>query len=130
MRGKFGISNMMISGRKTVVNGVEIDVPNGSSISVINGDVYIDNKKYTEGVLEDGKVVHITINGDVGNLKADCEVTVQGNVNGRVDSGMSVDVYGDVNGNVSSGMSIDIKGNQTGNVSAGMSVDIGTKIYK
>lgn len=128
----FKNNNVTVVGNKCSVNGKTISIPSGSSVSIENGTVYVNGKKYVENGLEDKEVVHLTINveGDVKRVDADCDVVINGSVKGNVNSGMSIDVDGNVDGDVRSGMSVDITGNQTGSVNAGMSVDIGTKVYK
>lgn len=94
--------------------------------------VYINGKEYTEEGLENKEVVHLTINvtGDVRRIEADCDLVINGNVNGNVKSGRSAEISGNVNGDVRSGMSMTIRGNQTGKANSGMSMTINNKIYK
>ena len=131
---KYVNNGTIMSGRNNTckVNGKTINVPNGASVSVANGKVYINGKEHTEDDLENKEVVHLTINveGDVKRVEADCELVVNGNVNGNVSSGMSANINGNVDGDVRAGMSVDIDGNQTGSVSSGMSTTIKNKIYR
>ncbi|MGL5346152.1 MAG: polymer-forming cytoskeletal protein, partial [Peptostreptococcaceae bacterium] len=94
---------------------------------------YIDGKKYTEDGLDNLEVVSLTINvleGSVGQVESECDLTINGNVKGNVHSGMSVDIEGNVEGDVRAGMSVDIEGNQTGSVNSDMSATIKNKIYR
>lgn len=131
---KYINNSVSMSGRnnKCVVNGKTINVPSGATVSVSNGKVYVNGKEYVEDGLDKLEVVHLTVNieGDARRVDSECEVVINGNVNGSIDSGMNVTVNGDVDGDISSGMSLTIKGNQTGSANSGMSMSIGTKVYK
>lgn len=67
----------------------------GSSVKVIDGDVYIDGKLVDK---QPGNR-QIVIHGDVGSLTSDQSVKVMGDVKGNVIAGGSVNV-GNVGGNV------------------------------
>ncbi|MBR2709950.1 hypothetical protein IKE72_02635 [Candidatus Saccharibacteria bacterium] len=118
------------------INGKRIDIPNGNSVSIINGDVFVDGRRYTENeslkqvniVIEGGcdslqvdSCDRVEVKGDVrGVLKAGGAVIVHGNALNMVDAGGSVNC-GDVSGDVDAGGSV-ICGNVSGSVDAGGSV--------
>jgi hypothetical protein len=84
-----------------VVNGIHIDAPDGASVRVINGTVFVDGKKTEGGKNEDG-VTKVVWEGPCGPLSADGEIVVKGDVYGNV-NGNSVTcnkVTGDVDANV------------------------------
>lgn len=125
-------SSIMQGGRTCNVNGVTIEVPEGASVSVSNGKVYINGKEYTENGLDELNVVHLTINatGDVRKVESDVNVVIEGNVFGNVEAGVNATISGNVIGDVEAGVKARIEGNQTGSVKSGVSVNIGTKIYR
>ena len=49
----------------------------GSSISIDHGQIIVDGKSIETGI---GNTVHVTINGDVGNIQCSGSVTVNGSV--------------------------------------------------
>lgn len=119
------------------VNGKTVNVPDGCTISVINGTVYVNGKAWEDqgeklvgrvtlditGTPLEIKVEH----GDVniahsvgGNVDAGGSVTVGGMVGGSVDAGGSV-TCGDVHGDVDAGGSVKC-GKVSGDVDAGGSV--------
>lgn len=118
------------------VNGKRISIPNGHSVSIINGDVFVDGRRYTDNenlkqvniVIEGGcdslqvdSCDRVEVKGDVrGVLKAGGAVIVHGNALNKVDAGGSV-TCGDVSGNVDAGGSVNC-GNVSGSVDAGGSV--------
>jgi hypothetical protein len=101
------------------VNGVEIECPDGASVSVINGQVIIN------GVAAGEKSNNITIDlkGTLISLRADRGSVTCENVTGNVDAGGSVNCK-DVGGSVDAGGSVDC-GNVGGDVEAGGSVKCG-----
>ena len=106
------------------INGKRISVPDGHSLSIINGVVFVDGKRYSED--EDVKQVNIVIEGSCGSLKVDnCEhIEVHGDVNGTVDTGGAVTVKGSVGGDVDAGGSVSC-GDVDGDVDAGGAVHCG-----
>lgn len=127
-------NSVVMSGRNNTcnVNGKTINVPNGAKITVANGKVYVNGKEYKEDGLDKLEVIHLTIKaeGDVRKIDSECEVVVEGNVNGNVYSEVSVNIQGDVNGDIDAGVNANVHGNQTGSVKAGVNVMIANKIYK
>ena len=105
------------------VNGVNIKVPNGASISVENGVLYIDGKKYEGEEVQDKEVVSVVIEGNVGNVNCACDITVNGNINGDIRASRDVDVK-NIIGNINAGRDVDVDGDVTGRVSAGRDIDI------
>lgn len=102
-----------------IVNGKSIRVL-GENISIINNQVYVDDKLIEEGL--EGNV-HITFEGDLASLVADGSVTVNGSVRGNVDTNGSVNC-GDVEGMVSAGGSVNCEVVE-GAVSAGGNISVG-----
>lgn len=118
------------------VNGKRINIPNGRSVSIINGNVFVDGRRYTENenlkqvniVIEDGceslqvdSCDQVEVKGDVrGVLKAGGAVVIHGNALNKVNAGGSVHC-GDVSGDVDAGGSVTC-GNVSGSVDAGGTV--------
>ena len=100
--------NIFQSNGRATINGVEIDIPAGSSITVTNNHIFINGKSYNDkdSKIKDKEIVQIVINGDVGNVESDIDVICK-NVNGSVNCGRDCDISGDVTGNVSAGRDID-----------------------
>lgn len=117
----FGINSIIQSGNKTVVNGIEINVPRGANISIINGEVFVNGQPYQGDELKGCKAVNIIINGDVGNIDCGGSVTAN-NVHGDVDCGGSCNC-GNVSGSVDAGGSVNC-GTVGGNVDAGGSISM------
>jgi hypothetical protein len=116
-----------------IVNGNSIEVPDGASISVVNGTVYIDGNQVGSAVNNqikikvEGTLASLTVDrGSVecqnveGNVKCGGSATAA-NVGGKVDAGGSVQC-GDVGGDVDAGGSV-----QCGKVNG--SVDAGGRFY-
>ena len=101
------------------INGRTYDVPNGASVSVVNGAVTIGGVAM-DSYPKSAQVV-VTVTGDVGSLDADGSVTVAGMVKGDVTAGGSLTVGGSVGGSVAAGGSVRC-GDVRGSVSAGGSV--------
>lgn len=82
------------------VNGNRIQVPNGCSVSVINGEVYINGSRQEL----DFKVGILIIEGNCGDIRCDGSVTAR-DVKGSVNCGGSLNCD-DIEGNASAGGSI------------------------
>lgn len=117
----FGFGSVIQSGNKTIVNGVEINVPKGANISIIGGQVYVNGKPYQGNELKDCKAVNIIINGDVGDVDCGGSVTCH-DVHGSVDCGGSC-TCGNVDGSVDAGGSVTC-GDVQGDIDAGGSVRV------
>lgn len=66
---------------KVTVNGTTVEVPSGTSVSVVNGKVYVDNKLVVQ--VSSGSSQTIRINSeDAFNITTDCDVLVEGDLNG------------------------------------------------
>lgn len=103
-------NSIVMNSNNVKLNGKTYNIPSCSSISIVNGTLYVDGKVFDEE--EKREVVHITVvvNGDAGNIEFfNGSATVHGSskqiktTNGDVNIGG--DVVGDVkttNGNVSS----------------------------
>lgn len=110
---------------RTTINGVEINVPSGASICIINNKVYINGEEYKGEDLKEKEIVNVIINGEVGDISCSNSVEVHGNVLGDIEAGNSVRVEGDAKGNIDCGNSVRIEGSHTGTIDAGGSVKIG-----
>lgn len=99
------------------VNGIEIDVPNGSSVSVQNGTVYIDGKKYENEELKDKQVVNLIVNGNPKNVSAS-NLEVNGTVKNSIDASGNVTVYGDMEASIDAMGNVTINGSHTGKIDA------------
>ena len=106
------------------VNGKRIDIPNGHSVNIINGDVFVDGRRYIEN--ENLKQVNIVIEGGCDSLQVDsCDrVEVKGDVRGVLKAGGGVIVYGNAHNKVDAGGSIQC-GDVGGDVDAGGSAICG-----
>ncbi|MBR0488197.1 hypothetical protein IJJ39_00765 [Candidatus Saccharibacteria bacterium] len=106
------------------VNGKRINIPNGHSVSIINGDVFVDGRRYTEN--ENLKQVNIVIEGSCDSLRVySCnQVEVKGDVRGVLEAGGSVIVHGNAHNKVDAGGDIHC-GDVGGDVDAGGSVTCG-----
>ena len=104
---------------KVTVNGKRITVPGGGgSISIVNGEVFVDGQRYTEN--EETKQVNIIIEGSCGSIQVDaCDrVEVKGDVRGNLEVNGSVTIHGNARENVRSGGSVRC-GNVGGSINAG-----------
>ena len=97
-------NSVIMSGRgKTIINGVEYDVPSGASISVTNGRVYINGQE----VNKDNnavKEINITIIGNVEKAKVGNNLTVEGNIQ-NAEAGNNI-IADKIMGNASAGNNI------------------------
>lgn len=100
--------NIIQSGNKTIINGVEIKVPRNADISIVNNNIYINGELYVNEDIKNKEIIKIVINGDVGNVKSDIDIECK-NVNGDVDCGRDCDINGDISGSVIAGRDIDCK---------------------
>lgn len=91
----------------------------GNSVVVTNDTVIIDGKVQRGEV---SGVVQVVVSGDIGYLKSNASVTVNGNVSGNIDAGGSVQCL-NIDGNVDAGGSVSCK-NVGGGVDAGGSVSM------
>ena len=119
-----GGSNIQMGNGYVKVNGKEIKVPKGSSVSVVGKKIYIDGKLLEA---EPGDYLEITVivEGDATHVESDSSVVVKGNVKGRVSVRGSLDVGGNVDGSISAVGSVNIEGSHSGSISAGGSVCTG-----
>lgn len=117
-----GSSNFQI-GSSVTINGKTWTAPPGTSVSVVNGNVYFDGKKADDiaDATKDEQIVNIEIHGPVGSVETNGTVAVDGNVLGDVRADGSVNC-GEVHGSVAAGGSVKSKGNINSNVQAGGSV--------
>lgn len=107
------------------VNGKSFNVPNGSSVSIINNVVYVNGQPY-EGDGYESKEFRIEVIGGIADLKVERgDVTIKGDVNGTVDVGGNVDITGNVTGAVDVGGNFTCGGSVGGDVDAGGNVKCG-----
>lgn len=111
---------------KITINGVTTIVV-GNNVNVQNGKIFVDGNEYTDHEELSGnyKILNVTIEGDVGSVKCDGNLTVNGNINENINTGGSCTLNGDLNGNLNCGGSCKISGSHKGNLMAGGSVRIG-----
>lgn len=107
-----------MSGNRITINGKTHNVQ-GSSISVINGKLYVDDKLVEEGLQG---IVEVKWEGPLASLSSDAAVTC-GDVHGGVTAGSSVSC-GSVAGSVDAGSKV-MCGKVGGNVDAGSSIMCG-----
>ena len=119
---------------KIVVNGTTVEAPDGCSVSVVNGQIIINDEPAEVSFSNELKIEvigglinlktergSVTVHGDVqGQVNANGSVKVDGNVGGKVDANGAVTCR-DVKGNVDAGGSVQC-GNVGGDVDAGGSV--------
>ena len=100
------------------INGKCISISDGHSISIINGDVFVDGRRQTESTSL--KQVNIVIEGNCEALSVDsCDsVEVKGDVRGELKVGGSVTVHGSVHSSVKASGSVKCGGDIVGNVNA------------
>ncbi len=115
------------------INNKRIEVPNGSSISVINNEVYVDGKLWVDkdsmsDIAKENPQITIKIEGDVGSLTSSGSVEVSGKVNGDISAKGSV-TCGDVSGSVSAGSLVKVNGNVGHDVDAGSYAEIRGDVY-
>lgn len=90
---------------KCKINGKEYELPGHASISVRDGVVYVDNKKYIDSATEfaNDHVINIEVCGNVEQIASGSgNVIVHGNANFVQSSSGDIEVNADVRGNVQS----------------------------
>lgn len=116
-------NNGVILINRVIIDGRTYEFPEQiSGICIKNGVVRINGQK-VEGC--DREPCHITIEGNVGELLCDCDVTVNGHVTGRVECGGSCSVKHEIKGDVVCGGSCNAGGRIFGDIHAGGSVSCG-----
>lgn len=110
--------SVSMNGNSVKVNGRTIQVPEGSSVSIINGDVFIDGKQHEFD--DDFKVGTLIIEGNCGNIKTDGNLTVRG-LGGDAHASGNINC-GDIDGDCRSGGNINC-GNIKGSVRAGGNIN-------
>ncbi len=136
IRGKGGPEFEIETGPIGEVSETNIQSAGACDFSIpITGDqLNINEDEYEIVILKNGKAVksflqhpnqfaHITVNGSLGSLKSNIDVTVNGNVNGSVSAGLGLRC-GNVGGNASAGMNV-YCGDVGGDVNAGDDVSVG-----
>jgi hypothetical protein len=110
---------------KCIINGVEINVPSGSNVSVIGNVIYVNGKPYDGKEGKASGIVKIEIQGEALNVHAERgDIEIHGNVQGKADAGGSISC-GNVGRSVDAGGSVNC-GNIQGDVDAGGSVNCGS----
>lgn len=105
------------------INGQTFTVPNGCSVSINDGVIFVDGKEWKDGKIC-GKlsgVVRVELSGDIQSVKTDASLVVNGDVKGSANSGGSMQC-GHIGGNANSGGSMQC-GHVGGNVCAGGSIN-------
>jgi hypothetical protein len=110
---------------RCVINGVEINVPSGSNVSVIGDVIYVNGKPYDGKEGNASGIVKIEIQGEPLNVRTDRgDIEVHGNVQGKVDAGGSV-TCSNVGKDVDAGGSVNCDA-VNGSIDAGGSVNCGS----
>ena len=102
---------------KININGKTYNAPDGCSVSVKNGEVYIDGKLIDD--IPSRTYIEITVIGDCKEVTTDAgNINIKGNVEGNVsnDAG-NIYIEGDVSGNVTIDTGNIIANHISGNVS-------------
>ena len=100
------------------VNGREITVPDGSSISIVNNKLYVNGLEW-EDDQGDGRlsgVVRVELSGDIKEVKTDASLHVHGDIQSGATAGGSIKC-GNITGHVKAGGSVNC-GDVAGNISA------------
>lgn len=84
------------------INGNRIEVPDGCPVTISNGSITV-GKKSVASVLSG--VVEVRWEGPAADVYCDANLTVNGNVEGRVDAGNNV-ACGNVGGSVEAGNNV------------------------
>ena len=98
------------------VNGLIVEVPDGSSISIVNNKLYVNGLEW-EG--DDGRltgVVRVELSGYIKEVKTDVSLHVYGDVQGGAEAGGSIQC-GNITGHVRAGGSVTCK-DVGGNINA------------
>ena len=100
-----------------VVNGKRYELPDGS-ISIINNEIYVNNKKYVDGNDFKEKTLNITIQGNVGSIESPSgSITVEGNAKTVSSTSGNITIKNGVTGNVSTTSGdVEINGDVSGDV--------------
>lgn len=110
---------------KIRINGVELDVPPGSTCSIRNNVIFINGQRWdSAGNGEWKRSVNLVVEGDPVSVQADGAVEINGDVAGNVDAGNGLVVTGNVGGSAKAGSSLSC-GDVGGDVKAGNSVRCG-----
>ena len=101
------------------VDGRIVEVPDGSSISIVNNKLYVNGLEWEGDDGGNGRltgVVRIELSGDIKEVKTDVSLHVHGDVHGSVTAGGSIQC-GNITGHVRTGG--DVKcGDVSGNINA------------
>lgn len=99
---------------RVVINGDVYEGTGNPSLNVRNGVLYVDNVPHPEVIpLEKGDTLRLEIQvlGDLKALSTSGDVTVHGDVHGKVDAGGRVTVNGNVAGSVDAQERVEVGGN-------------------
>lgn len=111
------------NGRTLVINGDCVRNKVINTMTINGGRIFVDGKPLSElDVVEDDKVINITIEGDVERLEVDycSKIEVKGNAR-RVKTGSGdIDISGDVTGDVHTNMGSITCGNVEGDCHTNM----------
>lgn len=114
--------NLFCSSKSTYTfNGKTITIEgNYHDVSIINGVLYVDGKRYEKDDSEKYEVVKVIVNGNVGKLDA-TDVEIHGDVSGDVD-GTNISITGNVDGDID-GTNVSVGGSVHGDIDA-------TRVYR
>lgn len=101
------------------VDGRIVEVPDGSSIKIVNNKLYVNGLEWKGDDGGDGRltgVVRIELSGDIKEVKTDSSLHIHGDVHGSVTAGSSIQC-GNIIGHVKSGSYVKC-GDVSGNINA------------
>lgn len=121
-----GVSMSTTNGvTKVTINGVTRFIK-GGNVSIINNQIYVDNKPYNiEGLNQDSNVVEIKIEGNVESVRTSANISVKGNVNQKILADGNVNIQGDVTGNIEADGNVIVTGKQSGKINCDGNIIIG-----
>ena len=98
------------------INGRIVDVPDGSSISIVNNKLYVNGLEWEGDDGGDGRltgVVRVELSGDIKDVRTDASLHVHGDVHGSATASGSIQCQ-NITGHVKAGGSVkcnDVAGN-------------------
>lgn len=81
------------NGKSTItIDGVSIEIPNASNITIKDGKIFVNNKEYFTDIIKN-KNVEVKINGNIQELNCKGNITIHGDV-GEIDCKGNITVNG------------------------------------